>query len=99
MSTVKFGGGGIKNWGCFSMFGLIYLDLVKTNVNPTAYKHNLDSCMIKVLWHQFGKGPFLFQFDHASWLLVFGVEELQWPAERPDLSPTEKLCDELEHSL
>ena len=58
---------------------------------------------------QFGEeGPFLFQHDCApvhkarcikAWLDEFGVEELDWPAQSPDLSPIEHLCDELEWRL
>ncbi|MCJ8748914.1 hypothetical protein PDJAM_G00170120 [Pangasius djambal] len=53
-------------------------------------------------------GPNLFQHDDApvhkassmkTWCVKVGVEELECPAQSPDLNPTEHLCDELEHRL
>ena len=61
--------------------------------------------MLPTLWQQFGEGPFLFQHDNApvhkarsiqKWFVEFGVEDLDWPAQSPDLNPNEYLCDELE---
>jgi hypothetical protein len=60
------------------------------------------------LWQQFEEGPFLFQRDNApvhkarsiqKWFVVISVEELDWPAQSPDVNPIEHLCGELECRL
>ena len=57
----------------------------------------LDDSVLPTLWQKFGKGPFRFQHDNApmhrsryiqEWFAEIGVEELDWPAQSPDLNPS-----------
>jgi len=74
----------------------------------TEYSYFLDSSILPTIWQKFGEGPFLFQYENVpvhkarsmqKWFSEFGVEELHWLAQSPDLNPIQHLWDELEPRL
>jgi transposase len=64
--TVKFGGGAITGWGCFSWNGLGPLVILCGNINAEHYKDILTRCILCSVEDQFGDDDCLYQHDSAS---------------------------------
>jgi hypothetical protein len=90
--SLKFGGGGILVWGCFSIVRA--RPLRSSGGKSERYRINdiLGDSVLPTLWQQFGELPFLFQHDNApvhkarsiqKWFVEISVEELDCPAQSP----------------
>jgi hypothetical protein len=106
--TVKFGGGGIIVWGCFSWNGLGSLIILHGNLHAEGYKDIMTRCVLSTIEDQFGDDDCLYQHNSApchkarsvrEWFVDNKVPEMDWPAQNHERNPIEHLWDELECQL
>jgi hypothetical protein len=88
--------------GVFSWNGLRPLVILHGNGNAEEYKDILTRCVLSAVEDQFGDDDCLYMHDNApcqkarsvrEWFVDNKVPEMDWPAQSPDLNPTEhRLC-------
>uniref|UniRef100_A0A672FA08 Tc1-like transposase DDE domain-containing protein n=1 Tax=Salarias fasciatus TaxID=181472 RepID=A0A672FA08_SALFA len=87
-------------WGYMSGKGSGEKAVVKSSINAQVYIDILDSFLIPSIEKMFGNDEILFQDDNASYhraktVTVFlgkrRIQSMSWPANSPDLNPTENL--------
>jgi len=103
--TVKFGGGSVMFWGCFSWDGIGPLVLVDGNMNSDDYVNVLANNFIP--WVRNYPDAILQQDGapcHTSayslwWLSTHNVRTLDWVAQSPDINPIENLWNHLDYQV
>ena len=96
VTTVKFGGGSIMIWGCFSVKGVDKISVIDGKMNAQKYKHILQEKLKSSIESLELPSDYIFQQDNdpkhtakstKKWLSENNVNVLQWPSQSPDLNP------------
>ena len=106
--TVKFDEDGIIVWECFLWYGLELLILIHGKLNTDSHSTILSNNILSTLWHIYGLDYCYFQHDNATCHVArstmdgycdYGVKQLDWPSQSPDLNATENLWDESDRRI
>ncbi|GES94169.1 IS630 family transposase [Rhizophagus clarus] len=107
--TVKFGGGSIFVWGCFTHLGVGYLCRIVGGLNGELYRQILEEDFLQTLeYYNLNPQTIIFQQDNdpkhtakltQKWFVNNNIEVLFWLPQSPDFNPIEHLWNNVDQQL